>query len=174
MTRDRDRESVIEWIKERSPNADYFLSIQLPKECKTIRLETFESSIRQICRYLERELLGRHWITKAYRFDGFYEKGKDLACRAHIYDPGQLSTWHAHILLTCPNRTAEQLKIALDRVGEKYRQRRRTCKAPDIVVKSIYELGGVVGYCTKQLGLGRLAHIRSNQFFSTETLFNIG
>lgn len=158
MTRQTERETVIEWIVKHA--ADYLLSMQLPAETKTRRLETFMRTMKLICRDLERELLGKHWIRKPYLFDGFCERGRD-------------KTWHVHILLACPDRTPEQLKIALDRVGEKYRQRRRTSKAPDIDVKQTYDLYWVADYCVKQLGLDRLAHIRSEQYFRAETLFDI-
>lgn len=152
------REELLEWIEKHE--ADYFLSIQFPEETKTSRRKTFMRIIKLLCRDLERELLGKHWIRKPYRFDGFCERGRDRA-------------WHVHILLTCPNRTLEQLKIALDRVGEKYRQRRRTSKAPDIDVKQTYDLYWVADYCVKQLGLVRLAHVRSERYFTAETLFDI-
>ena len=154
-----DYRLFVDWLKENRA-AVYFLSIQFPAESKTTARCKVLSSVWQISRDLERELLGKHWIRKPYPLTGFLERGRDL-------------TWHSHILLTCKNRTLKQVRIALDRAGEKYQLKRRTSKVPDIKVERIRSLDKVCGYCLKQFGLDRKTHIDTDRFITSETIFNL-
>lgn len=154
----KDIFDILRWT-EKTYNPNLFISLQLPFETKTDDRDCFERNLWLIVKRAEKNLLGRHWVGKHYRFVGFYELGRD-------------DMWHAHLLMACPDRDQSEIEVAFAEAGEHYKRTRRTDLAPDICIEKITALGGLVGYCTKQLGLDYLAHINSDRVFLSEEIFN--
>ena len=151
---------ILVWIY-RMYHPNLFLSIQIPFEAKTEDKDAFMRQVWLIVKRAEKNLLGRYWVSKHYRFVGFCEHGQDV-------------TWHAHMLLSCHDRAPSEVEAAFAAAGEYYKRTRRTGAAPDILIEEVTGLYGVVRYCTKQLGLDWLAHLRSEQVFLSEEIFNNG
>ena len=151
---------ILRWA-DRMYHPNLFISIQIPFEAKTEDMDAFMRQAWLIIKRAEKNLLGRYWVSKHYRFVGFCERGQD-------------KTWHAHLLLACHDRDKATVEAAFAAAGEYYKRTRRTEAVPDILIKEITGLKGVIRYCTKQLGLDRLAHVRSEHIFLSEEIFNHG
>lgn len=149
---------ILGWIY-RMYHPNLFISIQIPFEAKTEDRDAFMRQVWLIVKRAEKNLLGRYWVSKHYRFVGFCERGQD-------------KTWHAHLLLACHDRNKAAVEAAFAAAGEYYKRTRRTEAVPDILIEEIDGLFWVVRYCVKQLGLDWLAHVRSAQIFLSEEIFN--
>lgn len=149
---------ILDWIEQvYAPN--YFISIQPPTEIKSNDPWIIKRHSWWICKKLEKALLGRYWGKQFYPFVGFYEHGKGN------------ELLHVHILLSCPDRTLENIEVAFATVCKDYQKTFKTICPPNINVKGIYALDGLMPYCTKQLGLGRLEHIPTQNVFISEEYF---
>ena len=152
------QEETMRWMKN-TYRPTHFISIQLPHERKTDKLCECEMDIKFLMKLMEKELLGRRWSTKFYRF-------------AVIYEEGEKGLLHAHVVLSCPDRDTLEIDDAMTKAGDHYRRLYRTQKAPDIHVEDIYNEEGPFGYCSKQLDEYRLQRIRSNWLSTSETMFD--
>ena len=149
---------IREWLRD-IYQVTHFISLQLPFDVKTDDFDVAMHHIWLITKWAEKNLLKRHWVSKYYRFAGFAERGRD-------------GTWHAHLLLSCPDRSTQEIVAAFACAGEKYRKDRRTNDIPDIDIRKITGLKRLVRYCTKQLGLDYLTRIDTDRIFISEDLFN--
>ena len=152
-------QEIVDWIKgEYRPT--HFISIQMPFEAKTTDIEAFTKGLHYLLRRAQRELLGRYWVSKHYRFIIAFENGRS-------------GNWHAHMLFSCPDRTIYEIRNAFDKAGTDYRKQRRTRDIPNIDIRPITNnLNRVVKYCTKEAVLGQHGRFSSERIDMSENMFN--
>jgi len=146
---------IREWLDMESYS--YFLTAKLPLLQKTESYRVATKRFARIMGTFERELIGRHWYKKHWRFVGSMETG----------DSG---FWHIHLLFYNDYVFSEaQLGYAIFETWEKHNL------APDsLYLQEIdHTPERVNSYCLKEIRADINGHFNGDRFITSEILFNL-
>lgn len=150
------KEALKSWVKaEYKPK--YFITIRLPINQESRRLDYSFKHLKKIMITFERLLLKRHWNKKHLRFVSIAEQGTS-------------DTYHFHLLLNSKDYTIDVLENVWENV-------KKTLSLSDycIDIKPIDECTDetVLSYCAKEIEVYYYNKMNSDKIMFSEDLLNL-
>ena len=149
------KKALFDWI-ERTYHPTIFMTIQLPNQLKTDKMELSKEHLRCVMAYFEKQLLGREWNQHHLPFICFMEEGVSGYWHFHIlFNQGKFKPWHLWLALdnTVCNFDWPDYSMHLDVMNADKRR--------------------VISYCFKEVNVNTNGHFDSNRFIFSDELFKL-